>query len=290
MNLPAPIEIKAGWHRSLSNHDYHASVGASSSFLKKFLEETPHKIEYNRLYGVRKETPAFALGTAVHTLVLEPEKFNDTIAVRGDWDLRTKIGKAEQEAFELVRGNRAMITLEQYEAAKAMAHELLSHRTAGKLLDGAIVEQSIYWDQEIEDGSYQLCKVRPDALCRRKPLILDVKTCENASYDEMRAAITRYRYNLSAAMYLQGVNQCGDLLHELNIDQYEGFALLCVESKPPYEVACYEIGIDLIRTGRTDFFVSLSRLRGANLIGWNSYPDVLRVIDAPKWNPAPPII
>jgi len=290
MSQNARIEVAAGWHRNISNGDYHGSNGASSSYLKRFLEETPHKIEYERLFCERKSSPAFDLGTATHTLVLEPQKFQDSIIIRPSVDLRTKNGRAIMESFEAERGDRVAITAEQLELAQAMAHELLSNRVSAPLLEGAIVEQSIYWHQELEDGQFELCKVRPDALCRKKPLILDVKTCESASYDEMRRSITKYRYHLSAAMYLEGVNQCGDLLHYLDVDQFEGFVLLCVESKPPHQVACYEIGFDLLGIGRVEFMTALTRMHNAQLTGWSSYPDVLRVIDAPKWNPTPPIL
>jgi len=60
-----------GWH-DLTNEEYHAGEGLSSSALKVILRSAAH---YNCPRVDRPKSKALTLGTAVHTAVLEPDEY-----------------------------------------------------------------------------------------------------------------------------------------------------------------------------------------------------------------------
>ena len=75
--------IKAGWYRDIPNEEYHRSNGTSSSSLKTLLEQTPAHLEYNRTHP-KDSTENMKLGTLVHMLVLEPDKFEEEYIIVPD--------------------------------------------------------------------------------------------------------------------------------------------------------------------------------------------------------------
>ena len=63
--------------------------------------------------------------------------------------------------------------------------------------------------------SHLMMKVRPDGLCKNYPVIVDLKTTADASYSGFQRSVERFGYHVSAAMYMEGVNQCKPLLEEM---------------------------------------------------------------------------
>ncbi len=287
MNLPlAPFTAKPGFYTTLTNKQYHGAAGLSSSKAKKFLQETPQRIMWDEVHKEFKHNPVCAQGTAYHTKILEPENFDRDIAVSPFWDARTKEGKAAKAAFLQANEGKTIIDEIAYENVIGMATATLAHPTASQLLDGSLNETSIFW--ECEDFATEqtvLLKVRPDALgvdAFGKPVIIDLKTTSDASWSSMQRDILKYGYHISAAMYLRGVNQCKPVL-DMFKQEFSAFVLVCVESEPPYQVACYEIGEDFIQKGNAALDVAINRYCDALQQDFPGYPTTLRVINAPPW-------
>lgn len=279
--------IKNGWYADLSNDDYHGSAGASSSVIKKFLNSTPAAVKQS-LSEPNEPTPAMALGTAVHTLVLEPHKFDAEVAVMPELNLRTKDGREERDAFLEASAGLAVITPEQFELAKAMAESVLSNPTVKALMDGAVCEHSIFWEQEIIDTETgeviaEQCKVRPDFIPRRFPVVADLKTTDDAGYSKYQRTIINFGYHISAAMYLQGVNQCRELLAKLGHERCDTLVHIVVEKKPPYQVAIYELGEAFIDIGLEKFKEGALKMVRGRRDNWPAYGNEIRVIEPPNW-------
>lgn len=283
MNSHARIRHEPGLYSSLTNAQYHAAQGISSSQIKRFLEKTPAKLLYEDVNVERKPNPVYDLGSAVHCLVLEPLNFERDFAVSDVWNLRTNAGKEARDKFCAENKGKTIIDIEQHERAASMANAIISHPTASSLLSDAIVEQSVFWEHKSTNDFKPLLKVRPDAVSPHHPLILDIKTCQNASWSEIQRAILNYKYHVSASMYLEGANQCKPLRDAVCPEGFSGFALICVESEPPYEVACYELSSSFIQIGHRFFVAGLMRYEMAIRDNWPSYPQSLRVIDPPQW-------
>ena len=279
--LNLPMSNGFGWYTNLTNREYHASEGVSSTTLKKFLTQTPASILYEREHP-QPATDEMNLGSAVHTLVLERDRFALDFAVRPVLNLRTKAGRAARDQFIEENKTKIILDADQVAVAYDMADAILKHPVARSLLADIIAENSIYWRHNSGDETV-LLKCRPDALTQHIPLILDVKTTRNASWSFMQKEIARRQYHLSAAMYLEGCNNCRELVHYLQTEKLVGFCLICVENTPPYQVACYELSPQYIDSGRELFRVAVDRYIECTLTGWEGYPPVLRVIEPPGW-------
>lgn len=277
----------ARWELDVTNRAYHEGQGVSSSWLKKYLSQTPAAIK-NEMDNPKQPTPAMLLGSAMHALLESETVFHDEFSIMPELNLRTKNGREKKLEFEAQNKNRSIIKYEVYEKAKLMADKLKRHPVVEQLTEGALLEQSVYWwDEKSLGGNGVLCKARPDVLSIYQPLILDYKTCQNASYGFMQREILKRHYHLSAAMYLRGVNCCEELLQACSTDQFKGFCLLCIESEPPYEIACYELSGQMLEEGEVLLDIAIERYFEACIGNWPSYPPYLRVIDPPRYSIEP---
>lgn len=272
-----------GWYRYLSNDDYHKSFGYSSSKIKVLAEKTPAHIPHLTVQA----TDALKLGAAVHTLVLEPDKFDQEFLVTPKIDRRTKAGK---EAYEAIINNldgRDALTEEDAKKAESMANSVKSHSIASILLEDIVPESSIFWWYKSldDDGeNYKLmAKVRPDAISKSHSVIIDLKTTDDASYTGFIRSVQKYYYHASAAMYMDGVNQCQELLKEMGHLAYTKFVFIVVEKKPPYLTAVYELSKEYIEMGKVIYRRCMKIINQDKERQSTGFPDDIRVIEPPPF-------
>jgi exodeoxyribonuclease VIII len=272
-------KVSPGWYRDISNNDYHTGPGVSSSYLKKFLEQTPDFIKNGEMKPLGKDAQT---GTAVHSLVLEPENFKNEVAVMPSLNLRTKEGREKKERFLLANKKKTVIDQTQFEQADCMAKAIVDHPTVRKILDGAINESSIYWwfnDDTINEGKGIFCKARPDIISPKFACLGDIKTIDEATYTNCQRTIDRFHYDLSARMYLDGVNQCAEIMEETGGVFFKDFILIFVERNPPYQVVCRALGPKYLQQGETKFKVALRRYAEAKNNDFPSYQDQVEIIE-----------
>jgi len=283
---PQREQFAPGWYQDLENERYHASSGWSSSKIKSLLEQTPAHLAHG-LTVKQEATAAMARGTALHTLILEPHRFHEQYAVHGKWDNRSNAGKAERLAFEAKHEGKGFISEAEFEKCSAMAAAVLADPVARSLVTDGIAESSVYWwyksmDAD-DDERYQIMtKVRPDFLPRAYPVIVDIKTADDASYSGFSRSIEKYGYHISAAMYLEGVNQCQPLLTSMGNMAKTKFVFVVVESTAPYLVATYELSSEYLEIGKAKYRMCMRKLQEAMRDGFTGYPP-LRVIEPTPW-------
>lgn len=273
-----------GWYRSLSNTEYHNSAGVSSSQLKKLCERTGSHLKHAQ---PMEQTVSMALGTAVHTLVLEPDQ-GDQVVCMPEFNLRTKAGRAGRDEFALMHRGRTVLNAEHYDRAHAMAEAIDSHETAHTLLQDVIAESSVFWwhhnrGEYTDPADRLMLKVRPDAVSRSHDVVIDLKSCADASYSGFIRSVQNYYYHFSAAMYLEGVNQCEPLLSATGNAEFKKFVFICVENVEPYLVAIYELSPDYLELGRTLFARAVTKYIDAQREGFPGYPRDVRVLEPPPW-------
>jgi len=277
----------AGWYEDLDNEKYHRSNGTSSSGLKTLLPQTAAHLKYSREHP-KSSTPNMRLGTAVHSLVLEPHKFEEDNAVMPVINARTNAGKAEKADFVQANEGKNVITLDQYDVAQKMAERVHAHPIAGLLVKDLIVESSIYWwykARDREDGTEykELLKVRPDGISKNYPILIDLKTTADGSYSGFIKSVQNFYYHVSAAMYLEGVNQNKQLMSEVKHVNFNKFVFVCVENFPPYEVSCYELSEDYRKIGYYLYAMGVERLQLGRENAWPGYPEEVRVLEPPGY-------
>jgi len=294
---PQPVSksFEAGWYKDISNEDYHGCYGNSSSNSKVLLEKTAMHYHYEKTHHENKSTDTMDLGTAFHTLTLEPEEFDRDIIVRPESITRRAGG--DWESFKIEAGKRTIITKAQYDKAQIMADNVRNHPMAGLLVESGIKESSVFWWYKNDDfdddyrGQYkEMCKVRPDFVPKNYPLLIDLKSADNCGFTEFGKAMANYYYHLSGAMYLIGANQCQELLDYFNVFAFTNFVYIVVENKPPHEVTIYELSAEDRQAGAQLFKRSMRLLHEGRRDKWPGYTTDIRKTEMPPWSTRLPII
>lgn len=183
---------------------YHASEGASSSFLKHF-SRTPWHALWAKSHP-QPPTEAMRLGTLLHLACLEPEIFNRDVKVMPIFKGVGKVAK-EREVAEANPGATLIST--DWARLLELGHEaVMNHAGARGLVTHplAVREHSFCWTDK-ETGL--VLKIRPDVFIPGEKVIVvaDVKKALDASISGFSLQATKLQYHLSAAMYIEGLEQ-----------------------------------------------------------------------------------
>ena len=242
---------------------YHAHPALGSSRLRELLKSPAHFRA-----NLRRETEALALGSLVHTLVLEPHAFPERYVVVPKIDGRTKEGRAAKAA--LADDPRIAVDGETMAEASACATSIMGHIVYQQIRN-AQVEHTVFWVDE-ETGIE--CKARFDVV---GPWLVDLKTTRDASPKGFQSAIATYGYHIQAAHYMAGAIANGM--------EPRGFLFACVETSPPYLPAGYLMGNPTLEQGereRREALLTYAQcLRDDRWPGYND--DRIEVIDLPNW-------
>lgn len=263
----------------LTNDEYHKGQGISASGLKWLVNASPLHLWDRKFNPDREEKPAtdaLVFGSVVHTLVLEPETFDQRYLVAPTFNKRTKEGK-EQYAELMLRVEKQKLTLVEQDVldeARKAAASVLAHPNADGLLRGGKAEQSVYW---IDPDTGVLCKCRPDYWRHDLLLLSDLKTTIDGSASDFSRAIHNFNYHIQAAYYVDGMTIATG-------EKYEDFVFFCVEKQPPYAVANYRIDERSIAKGRELYKKALATYaRCLQTNTWPGYPTEIQSIDLPVW-------
>jgi hypothetical protein len=262
----------------MNNADYHAHSAVSKSHLDQVARSPLHYwaryLDLNRV--VPEPTPAMAIGSAVHTHVLELDQWDARYVSAPDGiDRRTKAGKAEWEAFTTAATGRTVLPKADADLVMRMAHSVFSHPAAAMLLALPGKAETTHMWTDAATGLQ--CKCRPDWLTDDGRLLVDLKTTEDASPRGFAKSIATWRYHVQASWYLDGIEQATGT-------RPEQFLFLCVEKKAPYAVAVYAADAEMIaagaQTAARDLDV-LATCKAAN--AWPGYSDQIEPISLPPW-------
>lgn len=263
------MTITPGVYTGMPAPDYHAIDALSASGAKHLLRSPAH-------YLAQKEKPmeptaAMRLGTAVHTMILEPEKADIEIARAPKVDKRTKVGKETLELFEREHQGKLILDADAYDRAAAIAEAVSKHPIAAKLLQGGQSEVSMLW--KAYDGIP--CKARFDYY--KGDGIIDVKTTQDASPEGFARSIASLKYHMQAAHYLQGYR-------EVTGWDAEHFTFIAVESEAPHAIGIYVLDEPSLQSGRMLMERAAFAFQKANdRASWKGYNPEPMTISVPSW-------
>lgn len=194
-------------------------------------------------HGYGDDSSAFALGTACHSAILEPEKFAAEFTV---YPGKVRRGK-EWEAFEAEALSRGVQVLSrsEHEKATAMAASVRGHARASQLLSGGQAEVAMVW----ELAGFQ-CKGRADLIS--DSVIVDLKSTADGSPRGFARSCLSYGYLGQAAWYSDG-------LYRITGKRLP-FYFVAVENSAPYLPTVYRVPDRLLERGRNDYAELLGRL------------------------------
>jgi hypothetical protein len=216
-------------YKDIPNEDYHAGVGISSSYIRRFGESQLHAIEHKQ-----ESTPTLKFGTAAHALIVEGrEAFDKEVRVM-EGSPYTKAYKEEKAEYE----EQGFIVLKEadLEVIEGMKANMVYEANAYLNAKGKLAEASVYW---YEDDI--LCKCRPDMMCPpldqpnsdNKMVVVDYKTTISCEPYAFNKSVKKYGYDMQAAWYRRGIQMAG-----YDVDE---FVFIAQEKVHPYASKVFRI-------------------------------------------------
>ena len=226
-------------------YHHQSCPGVSSTQIKGILKRSYKHF----LLEQRKETKAFAFGSALHCFVNEPDAFVNTYQII--------YGKQS----EMLSPGKIALSIGDFEAIQHVAKKLFAHPDAGPLLKDAQHELT-YFSVDNETGILKKCRV--DAI--KNLAISDLKSCQDASPDAFARDSRKYLYRVSGAYYTEIVSE----VLGIRIDD---FYLIATEKTEPFGVKVYRISDRSIEQGRAEVRKALKLIQTVHEHGANAWTE-----------------
>ena len=254
--------------KDMSNSEYHALEAISSSACKKVAS----KSVAHWLGEVRKETPAMITGTAIHSLTLEPH-LNQV--VRGP---ETRRGSAWTEALskaQSINPEALLLPEKEFDAVQDVAQSARANPIMQKYLEH--MHSKIEMSVVVTDPDYDLqLRARPDLYNAGDGVMIDLKTCLDASPGRFAKSAYDLGYLLQAAFYKRVLD-----LEGLKVSD---FIFLAVEKDAPYATSAHMLSKEAMAVGEAQMHKALSLIAdykksGEIQTGW---PEIATIYP-PSW-------
>lgn len=209
--------------------EYHRGTELSNSSLHILATKTPAHYDLYRNGLLKKITPALELGINVHAILLEPERFAREYIKGPDVRRNSK----EWKEFAAEHGSKNILKPDEFNLLQVTRNRVCDSCSAADWLlhQSGETEVSVFWKDKMTGLS---CRCRPDKLIpyKDKQLIVDIKTCRDASPEGFEKSIRNYGYTRNCAFYRRGV--------EAVTGQESEYLILAIET-PAMIAAVYEI-------------------------------------------------
>lgn len=247
IDLETPTQVRLGKIADESSSEYHSQDCVSASKLRVFKRKPGGAALYYQRFISKslkdEDTDAKVEGRALHTLVLEPEKFDAEFAIAPEGiDRRTTIGKAAWTAFEHTAQGKSILKREVANRLSGMAGMVHAHPAAQILFANG--EAEVSW--RVKAGGL---KHLPPLQCRTdwfvaegcelsdgRPCVVDVKTAatlEEDAFGNFHRGVEDHAYHMQAALYMA-------ILGGLGIQCFD-FFFVAVEKCAPFGVEVYKL-------------------------------------------------
>ena len=249
--------------------DYHSLPGISISRLKT-LAKSPLHYQYELKHP--RQTQPMTLGTAAHCAVLEPKLFDGRYTV---WARMSDSGNQcprrgqYWDAFLLENVGKIVLTVEEYELARAIGKAVRSDPTAMKYLETGEPEVTMQHGER---------RGRADWLTKidGKPFVVGLKSARDVRHFKFGSAAATLGYPLQWAWYF-------DLYESITGVEPEMIEIV-VENTPPHAVVTYIIAEDIILQGREEYEKLLEVLTRCEATGeWPGPAECEQVLTLPSW-------
>ena len=269
----------------VSSEDYHATDAISHSKLEVFRRRPAlYKKRFIDKTVPAPTSTAFAVGSALHCAVLEPNLFASRYTIKPEgMERRSNAGKAAWAAWEAAHVGVEILEPEDMASVQAMAKAVREHETAAALLASGLPEVS--WRANVA-GLPLPAQCRTDwfnetgcALSDGRPYVVDAKTVDSLDGDFARAfqsAFVKYGYPRQCGFYLPLLQECGI--------QWPVFFFAAVEKKEPFGVQVFKPTDAVLAAGLDENASDLRALAKCYHSGvWPNLPLGVTEIDLPRW-------
>lgn len=202
---------------------------------------------------------AMVKGSALHTMVLEPDEFEKRYLIAPDIRRGTNAWK---EIEENAKG-REILKQNEYKEIARMAQSVFENKEALHILENAhTFEKHLKWD-------FNGLPFHGFADIIGCDSVIDVKTTQDVSPREFTRFVFKFKYHWQAALYLKATG-------------LKTFKFIGLESKPPYNVMVYELAPEVIDKALNELVVVTNAFKK-----WDGLPQSYSVesslINLPPW-------
>lgn len=283
-----------GGYTDVPMSEYLAWPVWSNSLLKVWSERTPNFARWckdNRLDD--EETAARALGTLVHTAVLEPDKLESEFTPEPEPDPEVfrkangdpgdpggvrRLKSFRDAVAELAESGRTVVTAADWRHALLMRDAVHAHPAGAALLAAPGPVECSYIVTDPETGVR--VKVRPDKLASVGAgfVNVNVKTTRNADRDAFMVDVYRFRYFVAFGLYRMALGWLG-------LDDVASVALAIDTAGPPEDrVACHEMDEGTVQAGEELARKYLREVAACEASGkWPGHAPEVRSLSLPHW-------
>lgn len=277
----------------LSNEEYHAGDGISKSGLDDFARspEIYYALHKDPKRPARETKAGQLEGTLAHCSVLEPNEFNHRYLVipadaprrPTEAQLNAKNPSPQSvaamswwEDFNARNGGKQIITGDQYEVAMRQAESVRRLPQVAEILSAGHAEVSAYWT---DPKTGVLCRCRPDWKhpAGSGSILMDLKTCGDASPAEFARQIARKSYHRQDAFYSDGYRMASG-------EDVLAFIFVAVESQYPYAACATMLDDDGREQGRAENRRLIDRYADCLVTDiWPGYSKEIEMVSLPAW-------
>lgn len=268
---------------------YHRHPAVSKHGLDAF-RKAPALFRWQRDNPRETTSPALRFGSLYHTVLLEPDTLGELYATvpadapRRPTSIQRNAKKPSLETLEAVAwwdnfeantAGKEIVDAEDINRATAMREAVMRHPAArAALTEHALhTEASLFW-RDPETGVE--CRGRPDRI-RTDGLIIDPKTCQDASPEAFQRSAWNYGYYRQAAFYL-------DAWKLITGETPKAFVFIAQESEPPFLTAVYVASPAMIELGRAEIAEDLRRFAQClSTDTWPGLPGHPMELTVPAW-------
>jgi len=253
-----------------------------SSLLRILIAQSPAHYLWAKEHP-SEPTPAQRLGTAIHSAILEPADFRQIMIVKPIFSGYTKKGELttsenctevqeKSQAWHLEHHGKMILKQEELDTIDGILRAISAHKQAARLMSEGHAEESLFW-KDPESGIE--LKTRPDFV-REGHIVVDVKSCLDASYYAFQKEIVSRGIHIQAAMQLDGCSA----VHGGHFDTH---ITIAVEKEEPFALQCFQMDEHAIQEGRQLYYAALKTLAQCEKSKvFPAYPE-LTPVSLPSW-------
>ena len=206
----------------MNDTTYHNDTTRVSKSGLDLIRKSPAQFYHHYYVHRADDTDAMRIGRNIHTRIFEPDIYWSSV--------HNDIKHAEQVQLN------------------AMAKSVRNHPAAKLLLQSGVAESVHLWTDLITQVD---CKLKADWLTTDGSIVVDLKSCNDCSPMSFKRSAMRYRYDVQAAFYLDGLS---------HTNARDVFVFIAVEKTYPYKVAVYEAPDSMVSSGRDKYLADLHLL------------------------------
>lgn len=243
----------------------------SQTTLKNILNHSPaHALESMQNHV---DTTALKIGRAAHYLILEGDGiFKGCYTITPECDRRTKEGKAIYTEFIGSLKDREALTTNEHELITALAEVLKTNGLTKHLFISGEPEVSAFGQVNGVD-----IKGRFDYYHPEEQIIIDLKTCLDASPEAVKKYIVKYGLHIQQYVY-------SELHQNITGKRPADFVFVMVEKSPPFGVAVFRLKPEAVALAKDEVERALDIYQQCQATGiWPTYPETVQEIDLPAW-------